>query len=420
MKHYFMKNIFLLAFFFLPFVAQAQYTGTASVTQGLATTTTTNLFTCTGGRVTNLGSIVAKDGTTWTVPAAVNFANSAFPFASDLNNACNGANYSSSTTALAALTGSDIVNVDAAGEVITAYIFADNYFEMYINGVFVGKDKVPFTQFNSSIVRFRVKRPFTIAMHLVDWEENLGLGSENNGGFSYHPGDGGVVAVFKDASNKIIAKTGSDWKAQTFYTAPITNLTCPTESGSSRLSNNCSTQDSNNGSSYYALHWSKPANWMNASFDDSSWPSAATFSNATIGVDNKPAYTNFTSIFDDSSNDAQFIWSSNVILDNEVVARYTVKSATALEDENESEIPQQHQGIRLYPNPSRQAFNIEMDSALPQKDVHSIRVFDLLGKQVFEAKQFVGEIATTHFPTGLYIVQIAFSDFQVVQKMVIQ
>lgn len=312
----------------LPFLLDAQYTGTASVTQGLATTTTSNLYSCVNGRVTNLGSITASDKSVWTVPAQTNFSNTSFPFASDLHNVCNGATYSTAAEALAALKGTDIINVDSDGELITAYIFADNYFELYINGIAVGKDKVPFTQFNSSIVRFRVKRPFTVAMLLVDWEENLGLGSESNGGFAFHPGDGGMVAVFKDANNKIVATTNSDWKAQTFYTAPIMNLSCPTENGSARLSSNCSTQDSNNGTSFYALHWNKPSNWFSSNFNDSSWPAASTFTNETVGVNNKPAYTNFTSIFDDPNGDAQFIWSSNIVLDNEVVVRYTV-AATA-------------------------------------------------------------------------------------------
>jgi len=104
-------------------------------------------------------------------------------------------------SALTAIDGTHIVQVDADGEVITGLIFANNYFELQVDGVAVGKDKVPFTPFNSSIVRFRVRRPFAIAMLLVDWEEHLGVGCEANAGKAYHAGDGGMVAVFKDASN---------------------------------------------------------------------------------------------------------------------------------------------------------------------------------------------------------------------------
>ena len=64
----------------------AQYLGTAYVTQGLATTTTTNLYTCTGGRIAAVGTITASDSSVWTVPAVTNYTNTLFPFASNLYN----------------------------------------------------------------------------------------------------------------------------------------------------------------------------------------------------------------------------------------------------------------------------------------------------------------------------------------------
>lgn len=391
-----------------------QYTGTASVTQGLATTTTSNLYTCTGGRISAVGTITASDTTIWTVPAVTNFTNTSFPFASDLNNACDGNNYATSATALAALNGSDIVTIDATGEIITAYVFSDNYFEMYINGIPVGKDKVPYTQFNSSIVRFKVNRPFTIAMLLVDWEERMGLGAETSGAFTYHLGDGGMVAVFKDANNTVIAKTDSDWKAQTFYTAPVMNLTCPTESGTLRLSANCSTADSNNGANYYGLHWARPANWTTASFDDSTWPNATTYANAAIGVDNKPAYTNFASIFDDASNDAQFIWSTNVILDNEVIVRKTVASNLST---NENNLIKNE--ISVFPNPAKN--EIHLDSKLSdQSKIYRIVIYNLLGEIVFSSNQFMETIPLSNFSSGIYVIKISSPEFEIAKKLIVK
>lgn len=301
------------------------YKGTASVSQGLATVETENIYDCDRGRKAPIGTSTAIDGSSWTVPSTVNFTDDNFPLASDLFNPCTKVEYASAEEALAALDGTDIVEVDVDGEVITAYIFADNYFEMYINGMPVGKDNVPFTQFNSNIVRFKVNTPFTIAIKLVDWEENSGLGSESNRGKAFHPGDGGMVGVFKNANNEIIATTNSNWKAQTYYTAPIKDLSCVSEKGTLRLSDNCSTEDSDDGTSYFALHWKTPSDWQSTSFDDSKWPNASEYANDVIGVDNKPSYTNFTDIFDNNSADAQFIWSTNVILDNEVLVRYTVE-----------------------------------------------------------------------------------------------
>ena len=301
------------------------YKGTASVSQGSATVIIENIFECDRGRKAPIGTSIAHDSSSWTVPALVNFNDNSFPFASDLFNPCSHVEYNNATEAIQALDGSDIVEIDKDGELITAFIFADNYFEMYINGIPVGKDNVPFTQFNSNVIRFKVKKPFTIAMKLVDWEENSGLGSESNRGKEFHAGDGGMVAVFKDTSNAIIATTNSNWKAQTFYTSPLKTLSCAKEEGTLRLSQDCNTEDSDDGSSYYALHWKTPTDWQTQSFDDSNWPNANEYSNETIGVDNKPAYTNFVDVFDNNQNDAQFIWSTNVILDNEVIVRYTVK-----------------------------------------------------------------------------------------------
>ncbi|SMD32809.1 hypothetical protein SAMN04488029_1160 [Reichenbachiella faecimaris] len=301
--------------------AIGDYTGTGSVTQGLGTTTVSNLFPD-GQRIAATGTITASDDTEWILPAEVNFTDDSFPFASDLSNSY-GNSYNSASEALAALDGSDIIEIDGSGEVITGFIFADNYFELYVNGEPVGKDAVPFTDFNSHIVRFRVERPFTLAMKLVDWEENLGLGSEKQA-TDYHAGDGGMVAFFQDEQAATIAITNSTWKAQTYYIAPVQDLSCLSEDGQARLSSSCSTADAEDGSDFYGVHWELPSDWMKESFDDSEWPSATTYTNNEIGVDNKESYTNFTDIFDKPADDAEFIWSSNVVLDNEVLVRYTV------------------------------------------------------------------------------------------------
>ena len=317
--------------------------------------------------------------------------------------------------AAAALDGSDIITIDTSGEVFTAFVFADNYFEMYINGVAVGKDDVPYTQFNSNIVRFKVKKPFTIAILLVDWEEHLGLGSENSGGFQYHDGDGGLVAVFKNSKNEIIATTGNEWKAQTFYTSPVTDLTCPTEMGTKRLSKNCSTEDSNNGLSYYALHWEKPYNWMEASFDDSSWPAADTYTNATVGVNNKPAYTNFTDIFDAPDDDAEFIWSSNLILDNEVVVRYKVSPTTSIQEPEKSQSK-----MILFPNPARSSFILNFNDDHLIETIKKIRILDLKGTCVFETSQFTVPVFFGFLPTGIYFLKIEFEDHIEFEKLIIE
>ena len=312
--------------------AFAQYTGTGSVSQGAGTIFTKDLYVCPGGRPTNIGRVNSIDGRTWFVPAAVKFANTFYPPSLDLHNTCTGITFASTEQARAAYADGPFITVDADGEMITAYVFADNYFEMYVNGNPVGKDNVPYTPFNSSVVRFRAKRPFTVVVRAVDWEENLGLGTESQGQqVRYHAGDGGLVITFTDESNTIIATTSPEWKAQTFYTSPIQDLSCLKEEGTLRNSKLCSTADATDGSQHYAVFWDRPAGWENADFDDSSWPNAFTYTNKEVGVDNKPAYTNFTDVFDAAGNDAAFIWTSNLVLDNDVILRYRVPGTTSVE-----------------------------------------------------------------------------------------
>ncbi|QIZ78752.1 hypothetical protein [Ferrimonas lipolytica] len=292
------------------------YQGSATITQGAAKTVELSLFECESGRsrVAAIGEIADSNGNLWTVPASNHFATA--PKAVDLYEEC--ANITPQSLAEVDESSVPVAVIDADGDEVTGYIFADNYFELYINGTLVAVDTVPFTPFNSSIVRFKVNKPYTIAVKVIDWEENLGLGTEDNRGKAFHPGDGGFIASFSDGT-----VTGADWQAQTFYTAPIYDLSCLTEVGSQRRSDGCTTAGLDNGESAYAAHWQTPANWMVQEFDASAWPRATLYSEDEIGVNNKKSYMNFIEKF--SGAGASFIWSTNVVLDNEVLLRYEVK-----------------------------------------------------------------------------------------------
>lgn len=283
------------------------YKGTGSVTQGLAKTTISSLYSCSGGRITSVGTITSTDGKVWVVPAETDFQNAVkLP---DLYNECTGIKPSSISQVDLSKIPTTVIDTD--GEVITGYIHGDNYYELYINGKLVGVDAVPYTPFNSSVVKFKAKRPIKYAIKLVDWEENLGIGSEASGSDSYHAGDGGFIAKFSDGTS-----TSSAWKAQTFYVAPLADVSCVTESGTTRTSSNCSNSPTS-GVKSYALHWEIPSIWFASDYDFSKWPNATTFTEAQVGV--KPAYSNFSSSFTGS----QFIWSSNLVLDNLVLLRFT-------------------------------------------------------------------------------------------------
>ncbi len=294
---------------------QGTYTGTGSVTKGPATQTIVNLFPgCSGSRISAVGTITSTDGKVWIVPD--NTAYTTGTKLTDLYNECSGVKPASLTAVN--LANVPIKVIDNAGEVITGYLLGDNYFELYINGVLVGVDPIPFTPFNSAVVRFKVSRPYTIAVKLVDWEENLGLGTELNGGNAYHSGDGGFIAQFSDGT-----VTDTSWRAQTFYIAPIENLSTVIEKTDGTRSSETAKTTTTCEKNCYGIHYLIPSTWNTKEYNDKVWPKASLYSAATVGV-NWPAYTNVSTAW----NKAQFIWSSNLILDNVVLVRKTVGSTT--------------------------------------------------------------------------------------------
>ena len=158
----------------------------------------------------------------------------------------------------------------------------------------------------------------------VDWEENLGLGSEQGRGADYTPGDAGIVVHLQDASGQTVAISDESWQAQTFYTSPLADPACLKVDGANRDSSACSSEPATDGSGFSAAYWALPEGWTQPDYDDSAWPNALTYSNDTVGVDGKPGFTNFPDIFDAEGADAAFIWSSNLILDNLVLLRKTI------------------------------------------------------------------------------------------------
>jgi hypothetical protein len=291
------------------------------ITQGLGKTVAENLFQCglelNNFRKTPVGTITAGDGTVLTVPAETAFQSG--PKLFDLFNQC-----SKTTPAKFSDVKPEsvpVVEIDPDGEMITGYIVADNYFELYVNGKLVGVDAVPYTPFNSAIVRFKAKRPYTYAFKLVDWEERLGLGMETNRGNDWHAGDGGLVARFSDGT-----QTDSSWKAQAFYIAPLARPDDLIEKGNvhdtsqlGRVYPGAKVPDCRD--RCFAVHYPVPANWAARNFDDSSWPNAYEFTDDDVGVEHVPAYTRYPEAF----AGARWIWSSNLVFDNLVLVRKTVR-----------------------------------------------------------------------------------------------
>jgi hypothetical protein len=109
---------------------------------------------------------------------------------------------------------------------------------------------------------------------MVDWEENLGLGSEVNRGKAFHSGDGGLVAHFQDVNGEAVSITDAGWRAQAFCTSPLDTRACPVIDGPVRDTSACSTGGVGDASTFSAAYWAVPSNWMMPAFDDSVWPVA--------------------------------------------------------------------------------------------------------------------------------------------------
>jgi hypothetical protein len=383
-------------------LSQGTYTGTGSVTKGPATQTTVNLFPgCSGSRISAIGTITSTDGKVWTVPD--NTAYTTGTKLTDLYNECSGVKPASLSAVN--LANVPIKVIDNAGEVITGYLLGDNYFELYINGVLVGVDPIPFTPFNSSVVRFKVSRPYTIAVKLVDWEENLGLGTELNGGNAYHSGDGGFIAQFSDGT-----VTDTSWRAQTFYIAPIENLSTVIEKADGTRSSATAKTTTTCEKNCYGIHYSIPSNWNSKEYNDKVWPNASLYSAATVGV-NWPAYTNVSTAW----NKAQFIWSSNLILDNVVLVRKTVGATTPIKEIESA-------GNVFVQNPFSDNISFQCDISLSNVRIDLI---DLNGKLLgnwkipyLSAKDLWQVQAPINLPNGTYLLTIKSTEKSFSRKLI--
>ena len=222
-------------------------------------------------RKSAVGQITATDGTVITVPAETSAQKGLGPKSYDIYNECN--QIRPENTAAVSAANVPVIEIDPDGEVITGYIVADNYYEMWVNGKLVSVDIAPYTPFNSAIVKFKVKRPYTIAFLLVDWEEHLGLGMElfpNQGPKQnpWYPGDGGLIARFSDGT-----ATDSSWKAQSFYIAPLTDPKEVVERGNIHevyrlgrvhpFAKKPTCEDK-----CFAVHYPIPENWQSPRFND--------------------------------------------------------------------------------------------------------------------------------------------------------
>lgn len=168
---------------------------------------------------------------------------------------------------------------------ISLNAYADNWCVIFINGKLVAADSIDFLPHNQITVKILPEYPMTIAVLAKD-NADPATGLE----YGTQIGDAGFILKLGDGT-----VTNATWKAKNFFKGPL----------NSDIRNPV------------VQHTPIPANWYAVDFDDSSWEFATEYTAARVGPDGDYVASSFTG--------AQFIWTSDLNLDNTVIFRTTVQ-----------------------------------------------------------------------------------------------
>ena len=193
-------------------------------------------------------------------------------------------------------------------ETFSADVWADNWFEMRIDGTQVAEDSVPITterSFNAESFEFEAERPFVIGLVAKDFKEN-DSGLEYIGTRRQQMGDGGVIVQIKDAAGATVSISTADWQCLVTHTAPL-DKSCEDEAKPVAGKGVCA---------FEAMD--EPNGWDRTGFDASNWPHAKEFSEREVSP--KDGYDRI-----DWVEDARLIWGPDLEQSNTILCRQTVE-----------------------------------------------------------------------------------------------
>lgn len=196
----------------------------------------------------------------------------------------------------------------AHAETFSADVWADNWFELRVDGQQVAEDSVPITterSFNAESFEFTAERPFVLGLVARDFIEN-DTGLEYIGTRRQQMGDGGVILQIRDASGETVVVSDETWHCAVIHTAPL-DKSCEDESTPVAGEGACGFEASD-----------EPAGWDQAGFDASDWPAASLYSEAEVSP--KFGYDEIT--WDAA---AGLIWGPDLEQSNTVLCRLTVE-----------------------------------------------------------------------------------------------
>ncbi|WP_417243190.1 PEBP family protein [Celeribacter sp.] len=190
----------------------------------------------------------------------------------------------------------------------SAEVWADNWFEMRINGAQVAEDSVPITterSFNAERFTFDAEPPFVIGLVAKDFKQN-DTGLEYIGTPRQQMGDGGIIVQIKDAAGQTAVVSDAAWQCLVIHTAPL-DKTCEAE------------KDPVAGAGVCAFDISpEPEGWDTAGFDASDWPQAHVYTEAEVSP--KMGYDEI-----DWADTAELIWGPDLEQSNTVLCRLMVE-----------------------------------------------------------------------------------------------
>lgn len=187
---------------------------------------------------------------------------------------------------------------------VQAQVWADNWFEMYVDGEVVMTDPVPVTterSFNAEVFSFETELPAQFAFHIMDYKED-DSGYEYIGNRRQQMGDGGFLAEFRNDSGELIAVTDNDWTCKVIHQAPL-DTGCASDTSTCR-----------------ANILPMPVGWAEANFDDSDWPQAIVHSSQAVRPHG--GYTDYS-----WQPEAKIIWGEDLEVDNTLLCRFTLSES---------------------------------------------------------------------------------------------
>lgn len=192
-------------------------------------------------------------------------------------------------------------------ETFSADVWADNWFEMRIDGTQVAEDSVPITterSFNAESFSFEAERPFVLGVVAKDFKEN-DTGLEYIGTNRQQMGDGGLILQMRDAAGETVAVSSAEWSCLVIHTAPL-DKSCESEKDPVAGDSPCKFDASD-----------EPEGWDTASFDVSDWPQADVYSVQEVSP--KDGYDEINWV-----DNAELIWGPSLEQSNTVLCRLTV------------------------------------------------------------------------------------------------